>query len=55
MDERSSGSATQIRTESGRRSGGRERRSALSVGMKSGREGENGRMQRTHAGSKKMR
>lgn len=55
MDERSSGSVTQIRTESGRRSVGRKRRSASSVGMKSGREGENARMQRTCAGGKKMR
>lgn len=55
MDERSSGSATQIRRESGRRSGGRKRRSASSVGMKSGRGGENGWTQRTHTGSKKMR
>lgn len=55
MDERSSGSATQIRTESGRRSGGRRRRSASSAGTKSGREGEIGRTPRTRAASKKTR
>lgn len=54
MDGRSLGSVIQIRTEIGRRSVGRERRSASSVGMKSGREGENARMQRTCSGGKKM-
>lgn len=54
MDERSLGSVIQIRTEIGRRSVGRERRSASSVGMKSGREGENARMQTTCSGGKKM-
>lgn len=50
MDERSTGSVIQIR----RRSGGRKRRSASSVGTKSDREGENARMQRTCTGGKKM-
>lgn len=55
MAGRSSGSVTQIETESvtasGRRSGGRRRRSASGDRTKIGGEGENGRMERTHAGS----
>ena len=51
---RSSGSETQIETESeiesGRRNGGRKRRSASGDRTKIVGEGENGRMERTHTG-----
>lgn len=56
---RSSGSVTQIETESvtesGRRSGGRRRRSASSDRTKIGGEGEKGRTEKTHAGSGRRR
>lgn len=41
--------------ESGRRSGGRERRSASGVRMKIGGKGESGMMERTHTRSRRKR
>lgn len=56
---RSSGSVMQTETESanenGRRNVGRKRRNASGDRMKTGGEGKNGRMERTHAGSGRRR
>lgn len=55
MAGRSSGSVTLTVTESGRRSGGRERRSVSGDRTKNDGEGEKGRMERTRTGSERWK